>query len=764
MTVIESAPPAEAAPRWPEQRVARYLAAGHWRQQPFGSLLWSWADSFGSRTALVDGAQRISYFELARSADALADGLREAGLRSGDTVLVQLPNCWEFFAVLFGCARLGIVPVLALPSHREYELEKLAELADVQAIVVPDVWRDFEHRVLAERIAARRGSHCRVVVSGPAGYPGRLHLQTLLAAGGDVADRRRRLDTVAPDASATLLHLLSGGTTGTPKLIPRTHNDYEYNIRRAGEVCGFSGDTVYLAVLPVAHNFALGSPGVLAALAVGGRAVLMPSPQPEPAFGAVQREGVTATGLVPAVAIRWADELDATGRRLPTLNLVQVGGSVLAPGVARRLNRSFGGHLQQVYGMAEGLLNFTRPDDPPEITCTTQGRPMSEDDEILVVDEAGTPVPVGEVGELLVRGPYTVPGYYAASEHNSRVFTADGWYRTGDLVSVDPDGNITVAGRLKNVINRCGEKISADELEEVACSLPQVSQVAAIPVADDEVGERICLCVVLRPGQELELSTVRGHYQRLGVADYKHPEKLVILTEFPVTAVGKVDRRALAAQVAPHAAGISSGKETKERTLAQQLHPQAAGPDSLRGVDHLAYVTWDPEATVRFYRDVMGLPLVHAVTGLGWLSDIFPDFVHFFFALGGGNHLAFFYFFDLPPGELPSPLMRVARHVAFHVETSEELAAWRARLKAHGVRVTPPLPHEMIESIYFDDPNGIQLEITRPLRPFGAVDARDAALTIDALVDVIRQGDASIEKTWQRKGELIEAAGGAGER
>lgn len=176
---------------------------------------------------------------------------------------------------------------------------------------------------------------------------------------------------------------------------------------------------------------------------------------------------------------------------------------------------------------------------------------------------------------------------------------------------------------------------------------------------------------------------------------------------------------------------------------------------SLQGVDHLAHVTWDPVATVSFYRDALGLPLVHAVTGTGWLSESFPDFVHFFFGLGKGNHLAFFYFFGLPPDEAPDDLMHRSRHVALHVDSEEELLAWRRKLKAAGIRVTPPLAHEMIESIYFDDPNGIQLEITRPLREFGPIDARDAELTVAALTDVVRKGEPSLQAAWQRKGELI---------
>jgi catechol 2,3-dioxygenase-like lactoylglutathione lyase family enzyme len=182
-----------------------------------------------------------------------------------------------------------------------------------------------------------------------------------------------------------------------------------------------------------------------------------------------------------------------------------------------------------------------------------------------------------------------------------------------------------------------------------------------------------------------------------------------------------------------------------------------AGQPGLRvdGVDHLAFVTWRPRATYEFYTRALGMPLVHAITATGWVTEDYPDFVHFFFDMGKGNRIAFFYYFDLPEEEPLSDLMHRSRHVAFHVDTEEELLGWRARLKAHGVRVTTPLAHELIESIYFDDPNGLQLEITRPLRVMSGIDARDAELTLHALMDVAESPDPSVQALWQRKAELI---------
>ena len=228
--------------------------------------------------------------------------------------------------------------------------------------------------------------------------------------------------------------------------------------------------------LPASHNFPLACPGILGALLTGGRVVMLPSPEPERAFATIAAEGVTVTAAVPAVAQRWlAHAAEAGAQDLASLQLLQVGGARLADEVARTVGPVLGCTLQQVFGMAEGLLNYTRLDDPEDVICTTQGRPMSEGDEVRVVDELDQDVPDGTPGALLTRGPYTPRGYYRAAEQNARAFTADGWYRSGDIVRRRPDGNLVVEGRDKDMINRGGEKISAEEVENLAYQLPQVA-------------------------------------------------------------------------------------------------------------------------------------------------------------------------------------------------------------------------------------------------------------------------------------------------
>ncbi|HEY0454051.1 (2,3-dihydroxybenzoyl)adenylate synthase [Actinophytocola sp.] len=534
---------------WPADVADRYVEQGYWRGQPLGHWMWTWADRDGDRVAIVDGDTVLTYRRLAEYADALADHLLDLGLHDGDNILVQLPNSWEFVALFLACQRIGVAPVLALLAHREHELRYLAELAEVKAIVVPDRWQKFDHQRMAVDLAASLTSPCEVIVLGDRVDASTVDLRSLLERWQEPARLRSRLDASAPDPGEVALFLLSGGTTGTPKIIARTHDDYEYNARQSGAVCGFGPDTVYLVTLPMGHNFPLGSPGILATLIHGGRVVMLRSPKPEVAFPLIERERATVTSLVPAIAQRWVEAATGGEYDLSSLRLVQVGGSVLDPAFAARIGPALGATLQQVYGMAEGLLNYTRPDDPASAINRTQGRPISDADEILLVDEAGNPVPDGGTGELLTRGPYTPRGYFRAPEHNARAFTPDGWYRSGDLVRWDDSGNLVVEGRVKDLINRGGEKISAPEVEAVVDTLPAVRRSTAIALPDPQYGELVCVCVVLHSGQALTLDQVREPFAAQGVAKFKHPERLEIVADFPLTAVGKVDKKALRAAI-----------------------------------------------------------------------------------------------------------------------------------------------------------------------------------------------------------------------
>jgi salicylate---CoA ligase len=532
---------------WPPELAETYRQAGWWRGQALGTEIAAVAEARQDAIALVDGATRIGYRSLLARADALARRLTDdLGLARGDRIVVQLPNGWEFAVLTLGCLRAGIVPVMALPAHRQHELAYLCQHSEARALAVPGVLRGFDHEEMADRLLAASDTLEHILVAAPDVDPRHQDLTALCASPADPAAHRARWDATPPDPSDVAVFLLSGGTTGRPKLIARTHDDYSYNARASAQLCRMDERTVYLVTLPASHNFPLACPGLLGTWLSGGRVVMLASPEPAAAFAAIEAEGVTITATVPAVAQRWlAHAAEHGSAQLGTLEVLQVGGARLADEFARRVRPVLGATLQQVFGMAEGLLNYTRLDDPDEVICGTQGRPLSPGDEVRIVDADGRDLPDGEPGALLTRGPCTPRGYYRAPEQNARAFTPDGWYASGDVVRRRPDGNLVVEGRDKDMINRGGEKISAEEVENLLYRLPGIAQVAAVAAPDADLGERVCVFVVPEPGAIVTLAAIRDAMATAGVARFKWPERLELRPELPVTKVGKLDKKAL---------------------------------------------------------------------------------------------------------------------------------------------------------------------------------------------------------------------------
>lgn len=537
---------------WPEEFTARYRAAGYWEDRSLGAHILETADRVPDQVAVVDGADgtRLTYAQLVSRADAAAERLLDMGLSRDDRVLIILPNGWHFVVLTLACFRAGILPVMALPAHRRFELQSLGKLAEARAIFSADTFKGFDYQSLAAELGDEVPTLEHTFIAGtPA--PGNHSLSELLAPGDDAQGARERLDAAPPSGQDPALFLLSGGTTGLPKLITRTHNDYAYNIKACTDVAELTEDSVSLVTMPISHNFPLACPGVLGALFLGARVVLLPSANPLKAFPMISEESVTDTAVVPAVAQTWIEhQAEHATDHLRTLRAIQVGGSRMPDELARRVEPILGCRLQQVFGMAEGLINMTRLDDPDEVIHSTQGRPVAEADEVRIVDPLLEDVPDGTPGAILTRGPYTPRGYYAAPQANAKVFEDGGWYSSGDIVERRPDGNLVVQGRDKDMINRGGEKISAEEVESLVYQIPGLSIVAAVSMPDPVLGEKVCLYAQTTEGTTLTLEHVQEHLQQAGVAAFKIPERVVVVDEIPTTKVGKIDKKALREDIA----------------------------------------------------------------------------------------------------------------------------------------------------------------------------------------------------------------------
>ncbi|MBT2413588.1 AMP-binding protein [Streptomyces sp. ISL-12] len=513
-----------------------YRDRGWWRPEFLDDTVLSTRAHAGHRTALVDAERAFTRAELDAAVSGCAARLSHTGIRPGDTVLVQLPNQARTLVLVLALIRLGARPALALPALREHELEPVITALAPTALAVPARHQRFDHLRLAEKLRARHPSLRTLLVSGAGdGADGHVDIDGLVEAGVPAPARPDRRP------SDTALFLLSSGTTGAPKPIARTHEALGHVIRCAATASELTPRSVFLAVLPVTHAFAFSAPGVLGTLAGGGKVVLTAPDDATAALALIERERVTHCALTPALARQWlVARAASSGHDLSSLRVLQVGGARLDESLAARLAGAFDCRIQQVYGMSEGRLHFTRLDDPPEVAFTTQGRPSSPGDETLVVDGEGRPVADGEIGELLVRGPGVVTEYHGGVAASS--FTSDGFYRTGDLVRRHASGNVVVAGRVKDVINRGGEKIPADELEALVLAHPGVRAAAAVAMPHRVLGEAVCLYVVGGDEGTPSLRELRTHLEDSGLARFKLPERVVEVPALPLTAVGKTDK------------------------------------------------------------------------------------------------------------------------------------------------------------------------------------------------------------------------------
>jgi len=508
---------------FPPDFAARYRRLGYWQDRTLDQVFGDLFSRYHDRVALIADGAEVRYGALGQRASSLAGALYERGLRPLDRVVLHLPNGPEFIYLYFALQKIGVVPILALAPHRRLEIDHFVRLAGAVAYfgTDPELATQvrsanpcLEHTVMLDELKQ---------LSGP-GAPS--------------------LD-VDPDDPCALL--LSGGTTGIPKLIPRTHNDYLYNTRAAAAVQEITPESCQLSVLPLAHNMPLACPGVQGFLMAGARIVVGTSTKAPDVFELIERHRVTHVAGVPALYIRWMADPDAGKRDLGSVRLLQSGGQRLQPEVRKRMAETFpNAFVQENFGMSEGTLFFVRRDDPEEVRLETVGRPVSPDDEVRLTDEDGREVPDGEVGELTVRGPYTLRGYYRAPEYNTRQFTPDGFYRSGDLMRRHPSGSYLVEGRIKDLVNRGGEKISAEEVENLILTHPAVRNVACVPLPDPVLGERMCACVIPHEGRTLTLAELSAYLADMGIAKFKLPERLELMDDFPLSTFGKVSKKALA--------------------------------------------------------------------------------------------------------------------------------------------------------------------------------------------------------------------------
>ena len=506
----------------------------------------------GSR-AVVAADATLTYAQLDRAITGYARDFLAKGLSRGDQVLLQLPTSAAYVVTLFALMRIGVVPTLLLPSHRRSEVTSLAHELHPVAYIGGRDQLGFDCVEMVEQLdPGTLGTRFIYADSGAErdGDVPRHRLPGLQV--GEASDCLNAVDAAAASLDSShhrdvALNLLSGGTTSNPKIIPRVHEAYAYNARAAARRCGVGAHSVYMAVLSTSHDFPLANPGILGTLLHGGTVVMCHTAAFDEAFAAIEANAVTMTAIVPAIAEVWNEAWDWYPADTSSLRQILVGAARFDEALGREIISKTGVTIQQGYGLGEGITTFTSLDDPLPVALNTQGTPISSGDELRVVDPQGQDLPAGTPGEIIEKGPYTFLGYQG-SHTSDECFTEDGFFRTGDRGYLDEQGNLVVCGRVVEQINRLGENVSPQEIEQLLGQLEEIREVAVFGVPDAELGERTVAAVVTE-SSELDRRAVLDIFVKRGIARYKVPDEVVVVEAIPLTNIGKTDKRSLRALV-----------------------------------------------------------------------------------------------------------------------------------------------------------------------------------------------------------------------
>lgn len=516
---------------------------GWWVDRTTDALIEEAAARHPAKEALVayradhpDGpVRRITYKELDGMVGRAAAALRAMGVGAGDVVSVQLPNWWEFAVVALATNRLGGVVNPLMPIFREYELGFMLAFSEAKVLVVPKLFRGFDHEQMAQALRAKCPNLRHVVVvdgEGPNEFS-----RALLAGSETVppATEASRAP-VRPEELAVLM--FTSGTTGAPKGVMHSYNSLVACVRGLAGRFGLSERDVLLACSPLGHMTGYAAV-LLQGLCLGCTVVLQDVWDPKRGVVIMDKESVTHLAAATPFIVDICDAVAAGGPK-PRLRTFLCGGAPIPPVAVERAARELGLNVSSLWGMTESLgSTLTEPVRAHEKSASTDGRPL-EGTEVKVVDFDGKTAPVGETGRLLVRGAQMFMGYYKRPDIPT--FDAEGWFDTGDLAYMDDEGYIRINGRSKDVLIRGGENVPVMEIENLVLKHPAVTGVALVGMPDPRLGERGCAFATVRPGQSFDLPALQGWLAECKVAKQYWPERLEVVAELPRTPSGKIQK------------------------------------------------------------------------------------------------------------------------------------------------------------------------------------------------------------------------------
>jgi cyclohexanecarboxylate-CoA ligase len=537
-----------------EARIEASTAAGFWRDESLECYLDRWATARPRKTALVDSRGRLSYEALARTVERVAHGLRQHGVARGGVISCQLPNWNEFVLVFLAASRLGAVVNPIPPTYRASELRFMLGLLESQVAVIPASFRGFAY---PEMLAALRPGLPRldhVFVARGAAPDGMEPFATLTDTAWEARAGRRPLPGSEPNAVHEIV--FTSGTTGEPKGVMHTANTVLSTIYSLIERMGLSEGDVLLMASTLGHQTGY-LYGYCLTFLLGATAVWMDTWSAEEAARLIEVERVTFTmGATPFLRDL---TYTTTPRDLRSLRLFVSAGAPIPRQLVRDARARLQCAISAGWGMTEnGLVTCNGLQDPEDKVVATDGSPLPGM-ELCVVDAGGRDVPAGTVGELLVRGPAQFVGYFKRPQLTAEGHTPGGWFKTGDRATLDADGYLSITGRSKDLIIRGGENIPVVEVENLLYRHPKIAGVAIVAMPDSRLGERACAVVIPREGETITLAEIVGFLASHQLARHKFPERVEVVSEFPMTPSGKIQkyrlRRLVEERIAAERAG-----------------------------------------------------------------------------------------------------------------------------------------------------------------------------------------------------------------
>lgn len=522
----------------------KYSLFRWWAGLTIGDIIDKAADIYPDKEALVDAKTRLNYSRLRKLSNNLAINLINIGIKPEDRILLHLPNWKEFIYAYFALQKIGAIPVLSIDRYRQYEINHLCNLTRAKAWIVPEQFGKIDYIPIIEDVRKQQPNLLHVILVRGKKHKSYLNIEELIHTtkkDNEVADL---LINQRPDPTSVAHLGPTGGTTGLPKVVPRTHNDYlcrsEYVAR--GWELGY--DDKLLVVAPVGHDLSI-SIGILPTIFTFGKVVLLDSVEPHDIATKIEKERITAIAWTPALAYRlvYYDKLNTYD--MSSLKKMYCGGGASSYEMIKDIYEKLGCKFINAYGATEGMNVQTRLDYSIERIHKTVGKPTCPYDTYKIVDDNGKELPPNMSGQLLVKGPGIFTGYYNSPKENKNAFDEHGFFKTGDLAMIDESGDIYLTGRIREIIKRGGESISTTEIENLIVTHPQVASVAVVGMPDLEMGEKACAYIQPVEGAKLSFDEIISYLKNKNASVLQLPERIEFIKMLPLTKAGKMDKRYL---------------------------------------------------------------------------------------------------------------------------------------------------------------------------------------------------------------------------